>query len=105
MHKGFGARVHFVIIHPYLLNIIGEVITDSACCQITFEINQGRGFSGFTGDANFIPQATQIIIVALQGFQCLVFTCCADNQAHVVRYFQLLENLFHRAPFFIRKFA
>ena len=95
MYECFGVGVYLMVIDPYLINVIGEVIANSACGQIAFEIDQRRRCGGFTCDTDFIPEPAQILIIALQRLECLIFACSANDQPHIIGDFELFQDLFH----------
>ena len=91
-HEVFRLAIAFLTGNDDFTRILIIKVTDGALDQAALLINKARRTGRQCEIANIFPKPHQIFEVALDfGFRA-AGTCCAQDNAHALRYFQLAGN-------------
>ena len=92
-HELTRLLVNFIGIDQNFADVWLEIITNGTDDEAAFLINQESTFLLGCSAVNGFPQLHQVIQVPLQFFGVAANGCRAGDQAHALRYLQLIHNV------------
>ena len=97
LHEVFGFTVCVVALDDHLVDVLGIEIADGALDEAAFLIDEGRGLALERQVAHALPQAQQVVVVALDFGLGALGARGADDEAHALRHLDLLRHFLEAA--------
>ena len=97
LHEVLGFTIGVIALDDHLVDILGVEVADGALDEAAFLIDEGRGLRLQGQVAHALPQAQQVVIVALDFGLGALGPCRAHDEAHALRHFDFLHHVLEAA--------
>ena len=97
LHEVFHFTICLIALDDHLVDVLGVKVADGALDQAAFLIDEGRGLALQRQVAHALPQAEQVVVVALDLGLGALGAGGAHDEAHALRHLDLLGHFLQAA--------